>query len=287
MYTSLEADTFGVLVRTLERFIPFNYYDKWTVTSLSLSDQLLIILMKLKLNCRDLDLAQRFNISHVTVSNITKTFICVLHEILFVGMINIPSQSKCKSSMPSCFEAFSSGRLVIDATEITVDIPCNLDKQAACYSNYKSRHTVKAVTGVAPNGALVYCSKLYPGSTSDVAIVSHSEMLKQFIPGDLILADKGFTIQSQLPEGVSLNIPPFLRGKAQFTREEAEMCRKIAKARIHVERVNERIKNFAILSHVSHNYRPLIEKIFQLCCILVNFQAPMLKEVDSNSNVVI
>lgn len=34
----------------------------------------------------------------------------------------------------------------------------------------KKRHTVKAVTCVAPNGATTYTSKLYPGSTLDVAI---------------------------------------------------------------------------------------------------------------------
>ena len=43
--------------------------------------------------------------------------------------------------------------------------------QASTYSGYKNSLTVKSVTGVAPNGVLVFVSKLYPGSTSDVAIV--------------------------------------------------------------------------------------------------------------------
>lgn len=57
--------------------------------------------------------------------------------------------------------------------------------------------------------AVVYVSKLYTGSTSDLAIVEHSNMLSELKPGDMILADKGFTIQSLLPAGVHLNIPPF------------------------------------------------------------------------------
>lgn len=83
------------------------------------------------------------------------------------------------------------------------------------YSSYKNRHTVKYVTGVAPNGAVVYVSKLYPGSTSDVAIVEHSNMLSELKPGDMILADKVFTIHSLFPAGIHLNIPPFFFRKTK------------------------------------------------------------------------
>jgi len=57
---------------------------------------------------------------------------------------------------------------------------------------------------------------LYPGSPSDKVIVKHSGVLDIFNSGDLILADKGFLINYVLPEGVSVNIPPFL-GAPQFT----------------------------------------------------------------------
>ena len=99
---------------------------------------------------------------------------CALHEVLYEGLIenNIPSLQKCKGSMPTSFGDFSSCHIVLDATEITQDVPGNdMRLQASTYSGYKNSHTVKSVTGVAPNGALVFVSKLYPGSTSDVAIV--------------------------------------------------------------------------------------------------------------------
>lgn len=117
--------------------------------------------------------------------------------------------------MPACFDEFTNARIVIDATEIiTVDVPQDMTKQSSCYSNYKSRHAVKTVVGIAPNGTIVFCSNCYPGSTSDVAIVKHCGILDMLQAGDLILADKGFTIHSLLPDGVRINIPPFLRGKA-------------------------------------------------------------------------
>ncbi|XP_033744337.1 uncharacterized protein LOC117330224 [Pecten maximus] len=283
MYTSLKAEKF-IIIDATQRF-PLNYVDGWTPGIISKSDQLLMCLMKLKLNSPLLDLAERFCTSKTTIHNIFITFIFALHEVFFQGMIenNIPSLLKCKSSMPASFGDFSCCRLVIDATEVTQDVPGqDMKAQSQTYSSYKNRHTVKSVTGVAPNRAVVYVSKLYPGSTSDVAIVEHSNMLAQLSPGDLILSDKGFTIHPLLPPGVHLNIPPFLKDKGQYTPAEVQVCRKIARSRIHVERVNERIKNFEILSHIPQQYRHISTKIFQVCSMLVNFQEPMIAEIAEN-----
>lgn len=126
---------------------------------------------------------------------------------------------------------------------------------------------------------VTYTSKLYPGSTSDVAIVRHSKVLENFMAGDLILADKGFIIHDQLPQGVCLNIPSFLSTRGQFIQQEAALCYKIARARIHLERVNERIKSYEILRHIPATYRPISTNICKLCCCLVNLQAPHLKEI--------
>lgn len=106
-----------------------------------------------------------------------------------------------QGSMPTSFGDFSSCRIVLDATEITQDVPGNdMRLQASTYSGYKNSHTVKSVTGVAPNGALVFITKLHPGSTSDVAIVEHCKVLEQLSPGDMILADKGFPFPNCCPK---------------------------------------------------------------------------------------
>lgn len=170
--------------------------------------------------------------------------------------------------MPKSFKDFGSASASIDYTEITQNVPSDFNRQSATYSNYKSWHTVKALTAVAPNGSCVYVSPLYPGSVSDPNIVKHSHFLKNLVPGDLILADKGFNIHDQKPSGVQLNIPLFLINKTRFTSKEAELCYKIARNRIHVETVNKRFKNYRILNHIPANYRPLSTKIMQLCAIL-------------------
>ncbi|XP_062616136.1 uncharacterized protein LOC134277853 [Saccostrea cucullata] len=49
MYTSLKADMFRVVDSTIQRF-PLTYVNNWTPAVISRTDQLLMTLMKLKLN---------------------------------------------------------------------------------------------------------------------------------------------------------------------------------------------------------------------------------------------
>ena len=60
------------------------------------------------------------------------------------------------------------------------------------------------------------------------------------------MADKGFTLRKTFEEKAvtlyTLYIPPFLSSKRQFTPEETKETEQIAKLRIHIERLNRRIK---------------------------------------------
>jgi len=44
--------------------------------------------MKLTINCKDADLAVRFNVSRMTVSNIVNTLISALYELLFKSVLD-------------------------------------------------------------------------------------------------------------------------------------------------------------------------------------------------------
>uniref|UniRef100_K1PCU6 Transposase Helix-turn-helix domain-containing protein n=1 Tax=Magallana gigas TaxID=29159 RepID=K1PCU6_MAGGI len=98
LYTSIQYDVFEVLVGLLGRF-ELNYFNGWS-PSLNIENQLLIVLMKLKLNLRDIDLAHRFCVSRSTISNIFNTLVHALHEMLYVGVVDtcFPSQLKCKGT---------------------------------------------------------------------------------------------------------------------------------------------------------------------------------------------
>jgi len=267
-FTGLSVDAFQVLVCMASKLQPINYYLGGKVVSLGVADQILMGLMKLKRNYTHVDLAMRFGISSATVKNVVLTWISVLHEMLFdglLGAVGIPSQLKNQSSLPSSFSSFSNCRIVVDCTEVQIAVPRNsMSKQNSTWSHYKQRNTFKGLIGVAPNACITFVSKLYPGSTSDKQIVQHCGVLQQLNSGDLILADKGFVIQDIVPPGVFVNVPPFLL-KSQFTPQEVMCTKRIARARIHVQRAIERIKGFQILRHIPVHFRPWASKIFQLC----------------------
>lgn len=284
MYTGLDKKTFAALSQFLTNFQPFQYFTGKRVTSISFNDQLLCCLTKLKQNATDEDLAFRFAVCRKTIRNIFFTFVNVLYEVLYLGIMhgNLPSTAKTKTSMPSSFADFPNCRIIIDCTEINIDSPrSDLDALSATYSNYKSSHTAKFLVGVAPNGTIIFVSEAYSGNTSDKFITVDSGLLNQLSAGDLILADKGFTIHDVLPSGITVNIPPFLSGKEgkQFTESEARATRDIARARIHVERANQRIKSFRILNNFPCHYRSSATKLFRVCCSLVNLQSPLIKGI--------
>ena len=91
-------------------------------------------------------------------------------------------------------------------------------------------------------------------------------------PGDSIMADRGFTLEDDLPEGTSLNIPPFLNGEPQLSLSSENETKQIASVPTHVERAIERVKNFKILqSTFPLSMAPKLNKIWVICDCLVNF----------------
>jgi hypothetical protein len=89
MYTSLKLDVFNIIDAYLQRF-DISYIDGWTPQNISRTDQLLLTLMKIKMNLPVLDLAERFNTSTASVNNIFISYIYALHETLYEGLIHIP-----------------------------------------------------------------------------------------------------------------------------------------------------------------------------------------------------
>ena len=95
-------------------------------------------------------------------------------------------------------------------------------------------------------------------------------VLEQLKPGDVILADKGFTIGDILPQGVTVNIPAFLINP-QFTCEQVGQNKAVSSLRIHVKRAIQQI-----MQTMPHDFRSLSTKLFRVVCCLVNLQKPIL-----------
>lgn len=243
-------------------------------------DQLLLTLTRLRLGLLHEDLAFRFNVSKSFVTTVITTWIQFLY--LQFGRLRgemFPSRQRLKPLLPACFRHFKNIRTVIDCTEFRVQTATNFEQQGNLYSNYKSHTTFKVLVAMSPNGGIMYVSDAFEGSISDKEIVIQSGFLDHLHPGDMVMADRGFLIRDILNERqVELNIPPFLNGRNKFTPQEEVQTKKIAKVRIHVERIIERLKKFRLLQKVIPlSLAPLFSQTVFVCACLVNFQEPIVK----------
>ena len=126
--------------------------------------------------------------------------------------------------------------------------------------------------GIAPSVAVTFVSDLFAGRVSDKKATKMSGLYQLLQAGDSIMADRGFDLDSDLPPGVSLNIPAFMNGKDQLEIFDETETRRIASVRIHVERAIARIKSFRILKTVLPiSMAPDLNKIWVICCYLIYF----------------
>ena len=125
-----------------------------------------------------------------------------------------------------------------------------------------------------PNGQVTYLSQLWGGRVSDKQIRRESGVLEA---GDNVMVDRGFDIAGIVPDGVAVNMPPFLAGREQMTAAETEETMSIASVRIHVERAIGRIKTYHILDGTLPNtLSPYATQMATVCGLLTNFLPPLL-----------
>ena len=138
----------------------------------------------------------------------------------------MPAVEQVKATLPYPFkERYPKTYVIVDASEVFIDTPNDLQLQSSTWSNYKHHNTVKFLVGCTPNGAISFVSPLYVGSISDVELTRVFGLVKQLkgMSNITVMADRGFTISDQLSAiGADLNIPPFMEGRARLPA--AECC---------------------------------------------------------------
>lgn len=94
------------------------------------------------------------------------------------------------------------------------------------------------------------------------------------------MVDRGFLIDEVCEiNRLKCIRPPFLKDKKQFSKAESILTSKIATARVHIERSNQRIKTFKILgSTMPVKLVPLLEDIFTIVCATINMSSPILSD---------
>ncbi|XP_002740602.1 uncharacterized protein LOC100368694, partial [Saccoglossus kowalevskii] len=209
-------------------------------------NELFMVLVRLKVGLFVEDISNRFNISCSTFSRTFTTWIIFLYYELKL-LFPFPTQSQIRNTMPAEFVQYPTTRIIIDCTELFVEVPTSLLAQNQTWSNYKHHNTFKAMVGISPNGAVTFISDLYGGRISDKEITKKSGLCEILESGDNVMADRGFEIKGILPAGVDLNIPPFKGTRAKLTAREVQDTMDIASVRIHVERAIGRIKKLSYI----------------------------------------
>uniref|UniRef100_A0A671XED8 THAP-type domain-containing protein n=1 Tax=Sparus aurata TaxID=8175 RepID=A0A671XED8_SPAAU len=265
LYTGITLETFNTLVSTLEGYASNSF-------TMSLQDQVLMTLMKLKTNHVVGDLSRQFHTSQSMASKIISHWIDKLEEVLQPLIPWLPRET-IQATMPAAFKKnFPNTTCIVDCSESLLQKPKNLDSRGESYSHYYSHNTVKYLVAVAPCGLIMFISAAYGGRCSDKFITMDSGLLDYLMPGDEVMADRGFTINDLLFERkVKLVMPCFTRKRGQLTEEQVTSTRRIAHVRIHVERAIRCLKVYKILSQVVPiTMAPKIDKILRICAALVN-----------------
>ncbi|GBP83662.1 hypothetical protein EVAR_61056_1 [Eumeta japonica] len=186
--------------------------------------------------------------------------------------------------MPECFSpGYSDTRVIIDCTEFRIEVPPTVDDRVVCYSHYKKGFTAKVIIGITPGGFICFKSKVARGRKTNSQMTVESGLLGLLETGDVFLADKGFAeIKKVLGDSgreVKIVMPPFLTKKHEFSKKETTY--EVARVRIHVERIMQRLRVYRVLDKIPHNLFSCIDDIVHMCCVLVNLQPPILSTNNS------
>ncbi|XP_056094218.1 uncharacterized protein LOC130072919 [Rhinichthys klamathensis goyatoka] len=275
LYTGLTLDAF----HSVAEHLTSSYTNSF---QLHTWDQLLMTLMKLRLNLLQGDLAERFCVSQSIVSKVISCWLDIMEEKMRCYIPWLPRET-IQATMPQCFrEQFPKTTCVIDCSETPLQKPRNLDSRGESYSHYYGQNTIKYLVSIAPCGLIMFISPAFGGRCSDKFITANSGFLEYLRPGDEVMADRGFTITDLLYERkVKLVLPAFTKRGMQLSEEDTTNTRRIANVRVHVERVICRHKNFKVLSQtIPINLTPKIDKILRICAALCNLRSDIISDIE-------
>lgn len=264
-YTGLPC--FAVLMGVLTQLLPCL---PQTNGKLSPFQMLLLTLIRLRLNLPIQHIAYLFSVDRNTVSTTFRDTI----ETMFTRLnplVHWPERHCLQTTMPHQFvEAFGSRiAVILDCFEINVGGASNQTS-----SHCTNKHTLKYLIGITPRGAIAFISHGWEGPVSDEHVTENSGLLNKLLPGDLVLADRGFDglmcAEVKMPTS----------GHSQLDAKDVEEMRQIAHLRAHVETLIGCVRSKYIILNgtipvsmvlpCQGEDMTFLDKIVTVCCALTN-----------------
>ena len=129
--------------------------------------QLIMTLMRLRLNLTIQDLAFRFKVHKSTISRIFVEVISTIYYCLR-PLIQWPDRDALLKTLPMDFRKHCPRcAVIIDCFEFFLEKPSNLLCRAQTFSSYKHHNTVKYLIGITPQGTVCFISDGWGGRVSD------------------------------------------------------------------------------------------------------------------------
>ncbi|KAJ8255815.1 hypothetical protein COCON_G00196790 [Conger conger] len=216
---------------------------------LSKFQQLLLTLMRLRLDLKNQDLAYRFGVKVSTVTKTVHSVVNIMSTTLVPTTVFWPSREELRKNLPSAFRSsYPDCAVIIDCFRVALEktdwSDANIQR---CGSN-----TLKYLIGVAPQGVVTFVSKGSPGNISDRDLAEGCGFLNKLLAGDVVLADRTFDVgESVMARGACLNITGIGEGDCGVPEEDplADASLERMWVRRHVERVISTVKQrYAILT---------------------------------------
>lgn len=173
---------------------------------LSYFQQLLLTLMRLRLDLKNQDLAYRFGVKVSTVTRTVHRVINVMFTTLVPTAVFWPSRVELRKNLPEAVKCTHPDcAVIIDCFTVSLEKAINIDahlqgarvtREVTTPSSHSAFISeLKYVIGVAPQGAVMFVSKGAPGSISDKTLVESCGLLRKLLPGDVVLAERDFDIK--------------------------------------------------------------------------------------------
>lgn len=214
----------------------------------SLIEQIMITLFKLRYNLPDRIMEDLFKIDHVTISRI------IIRISLYMTKIKINIKDR------------DNDYYIVDSTVLRI----GKGKNKETYSGYKHHHGIKFQITVNDKSMIEHVSKSYSSSIHDkkLFINEYKDLMSKIDKNIEILGDKGY---SGLRE-YKVNIP--IKRNELVYKENKDLIKsnnkELSSKRIKVEHVFAYIKSYRIMQRLNYYTKDKIEILFNAMANLYN-----------------
>ncbi|XP_061698399.1 uncharacterized protein LOC133512624 isoform X1 [Syngnathoides biaculeatus] len=160
---------------------------------LSKFQQLLLTLMRLRLDLRNQDLAYRFGVKVGTVVRTVNHVINIMSSTLVPTAVFWPSRAELRKNLPAALHSSCPDcAVIVDCFAVPCEGPVIKDNErgaaaAAC-------NVLNYLIGVAPQGVVTFVSRGVLGNFSPRNLAQGSGFLCKLLPGDVVLASRDLDI---------------------------------------------------------------------------------------------